>query len=65
MAGLIHSGSESSRVQDLLSTQEAQMSAIDKEKSNTNKTVLRYTIIVSGAILLLVLLKLGISYKKK
>jgi hypothetical protein len=65
MAGLIYSSGESSRIQDLLSTQEAQMSAIDKEKSNTDKTVLRYTIIVAGAVLLLVLLKLGISYKKK
>jgi uncharacterized integral membrane protein len=41
------------------------MSAIDKEKSNSNKTVLRYTIMVAGAVILLVLLKLAISNKKK
>ena len=37
----------------------------DKEKSNSNKTVLRYTIMVAGAVVLLVLLKLAISHKKK
>jgi hypothetical protein len=65
MAGLIYSGGEASRIQDLLSKEEAQMSAIDKEKSNSNKTVLRYTIMVAGAVVLLVLLKLAISHKKK
>jgi hypothetical protein len=65
MAGLIYDSSEMSRIQDLLNKEEAQMKGIDKEKETGNKTILRYTIIVAGAVLLLVLLKVGISYKKK
>jgi hypothetical protein len=65
MAGLIYDSSEMSRIQDLLSKEEAQMKAIDKEKETGNKTILRYSIIVAGAVLLLVLLKVGTSLKKK
>jgi len=65
MAGLIYDSSETSRIQDLLSKEESQMKAIDKEKQSSNSTILRYSIIVAGAVLLLVLFKVGISYKKK
>jgi hypothetical protein len=65
MAGLIYDSSEMSRIQDLLKKEEAQMSAIDKEKESGNSKILRYSIILGGAVLLLVLLKVGISYKKK
>jgi hypothetical protein len=65
MAGLIYDSSEASRIQNLLTKEEAQMSAIDKEKQAGNSAILRYTIIVAGAVVLLVLLKLGISKKKK
>lgn len=65
MAGLIYDSSEMSRIQDLLNTQEKQMVGIDKEKKNTDSTLLRYTIIIAGAVVLLVLLKVGISHKKK
>jgi hypothetical protein len=65
MAGLIYDSSEMSRIQDLLNKQEKQMVDIDKEKKNTDSNVLRYAIIGGGAVVLLVLLKIGISYKKK
>jgi hypothetical protein len=65
MAGLIYDSSEMSRIQDLLNKEEAQMKGIDKEKETGNKTILRYSILVAGAVLLLVLLKVGISLKKK
>jgi hypothetical protein len=65
MAGIIYDSSEMSRIQDLLNKQEKQMVDIDKEKKNTDSNVLRYAIIGGGAVVLLVLLKIGISYKKK
>ena len=65
MAGLIYDSSEMSRIQDLLNKQEKQMVDIDKEKKNTDSNVLRYAIIGGGAVVLLVLLKIGISYKRK
>ena len=65
MAGIIYDVTETSRIQDLLNKEEAQMSAIDKEKKTANATILRYALIVSGAIVLMVLFKLAVSYKKK
>lgn len=65
MAGLIYDSSEMSRIQDLLTKEETQMKLIDKEKETGNKTILRYTILVASGVLLLVLLKIGISRKKK
>jgi hypothetical protein len=65
MAGLIYSSGEMSRTQDLLNKQEEQMKGIDKEKEAQNSSVLRYTIIIAGAVVLLVLLKVGLSIKRK
>ena len=65
MAGLIYDSSEMSRIQDLLNKQETQMKAIDKEKEAQNSSVLRYAIIIGSSVLLLVLLKVGLSLKKK
>jgi len=65
MAGLIYDSTEASRIADLLNTQETQMKAIDKKKKVGNSNILRYSIILAGAVLLLALLKIGISKKKK
>lgn len=65
MAGLIYDSSESSRIADLLNEQESQMKAIDKEKEVGKSNIIRYSIILGGAVLLLALLKIGISKKKK
>jgi len=65
MAGLIYDSSEASRLQETLNKQETELSGIDKEKSVANSNVLRYSIIIAGSVILLVVLKVLISKKKK
>jgi hypothetical protein len=65
MAGVIYDSTEIGRIQDLLNKEEAQMSEIDKEKKISNATILRYSILLAGAVVLMVLLKIGVSRKKK
>lgn len=65
MAGLIYDSSEASRLQETLNKQETELSGIDKEKSVANSNILRYSIIIAGSVILLVVLKVLISKKKK
>lgn len=65
MAGLIYDSSEASRLQETLNKQETELSGIDKEKSFANSNILRYSIIIAGSVILLVVLKVLISKKKK
>jgi len=64
MAGRIYDDTESKRIADFLSNQTSELEKIDKEKEFSDKKVLRYTIILTGSVILLVLLKFLVSRKK-
>lgn len=64
MAGKIYDDSESKRIADFLSNQTSELEKIDKEKEFSDKKVLRYTIIIAGSVILLVLLKFLVNRKK-
>jgi hypothetical protein len=64
MAGKIYDDTESKRIADFLSNQTSELEKVDKEKEFSDKKVLRYTIILTGSVLLLVLLKYLVSRKK-
>lgn len=64
MAGKIYDDTESKRIADFLSNQTTELEKVDKEKEFSDKKVLRYTIILTGSVLLLVLLKYLVSRKK-
>jgi hypothetical protein len=64
MAGKIYDDTESKRIADFLSNQTSELEKIDKEKEFSDKKVLRYTIILTGSVILLVLLKFLVSRKK-
>ena len=64
MAGKIYDDTESKRIADFLSNQTSELEKIDKEKEFSDKKVLRYTIMLTGGILFLVLLKFLVSRKK-
>jgi hypothetical protein len=64
MAGRIYDDTESKRIADFLSNQTSELEKIDKEKEFSDKKVLRYTIMLTGGILFLVLLKFLVSRKK-
>ena len=64
MAGRIYDDTESKRIADFLSNQTSELEKIDKEKEFSDKKVLRYTIMLTGGILFLVLLKFLVSKKK-
>jgi hypothetical protein len=64
MAGKIYDDTESKRIADFLSNQTSELEKIDKEKEFSDKKVLRYTIILAGSVILLVLLKFLVSKKK-
>ena len=64
MAGKIYDDTESKRIADFLSNQTSELEKIDKEKEFSDKKVLRYTIIIAGSVILLVLLKFLVSRKK-
>ena len=64
MAGKIYDDTESKRIADFLSNQTTELEKVDKEKEFSDKKVLRYTIILTGSVLLLVLLKYLVNRKK-
>jgi hypothetical protein len=64
MAGKIYDDTESKRIADFLSNQTSELEKIDKEKEFSDKKVLRYTIMLTGSVILLVLLKYLVSRKK-
>lgn len=64
MAGVIYDVNEGLTMQDLLNKENTQMDLIDKEKANTDSKVLRYSIIIAGAIITLVTFKYFISKRK-
>lgn len=64
MAGKIYDDTESKRIADFLSNQTSELEKIDKEKEFSDKKVLRYTIIIAGSVILLVLLKFLVNRKK-
>jgi hypothetical protein len=64
MAGRTYDKTESDRIADYLSNQTSELEKVDKEKEFSDKKVLRYTIMLTGGILFLVLLKFLVSRKK-
>jgi hypothetical protein len=64
MAGKIYDDTESKRIADFLSNQTSELEKVDKEKEFSDKKVLRYTIILTGSVILLVLLKYLVNRKK-
>ena len=64
MAGKIYDKTESQRIADYLSNQTSELEKVDKEKEFSDKKVLRYTIMLTGSVILLVLLKYLVSRKK-
>jgi hypothetical protein len=64
MAGKIYDDTESKRIADFLSNQTSELEKVDKEKEFSDKKVLRYTIMLTGSVILLVLLKYLVSRKK-
>jgi hypothetical protein len=64
MAGKIYDDTESKRIADFLSNQTTELEKIESEKELTDKKTLRYTIMLTGGVLSLILLKFLISRKK-
>lgn len=64
MAGKIYDDTESKRIEEFLSNQTTELEKLESEKELTDKTTLRYAIILGGSVVLLVLLKFLISRKK-
>ena len=56
--------SEIARISSLLNEQQKQLDLVDKENDSTNKSILRYTILLAGGVLVLVVLKVLINKKK-
>lgn len=63
MAGKIYDKTESQRIEEFLSNQTSELEKVDKEKEFSDKKVLRYTIMITGSVILLVLLKYLVSKK--
>jgi hypothetical protein len=64
MAGRIYDKTENARIEEFLSNQTSELEKIESEKELTDKKTLRYTIMLTGGVLFLVLLKFLISRKK-
>lgn len=58
MSGVIYDNQESKRMDDFLSNQSKNLTAIDNEKEVMQKLVLKYSILVAGSVVLLV----GLNY---
>lgn len=56
--------SEIARISSLLNEQQKQLDLVDKESDFANKSILRYTILLAGGVLVLVVLKVLINKKK-
>jgi len=64
MAGRIYDKTESKRIEDFLNTQSTELEKIEQEKEVGNKNILRYTIMLTIAVVSLITLKYFISKKK-
>ena len=64
MAGRIYDSTESKRIEEFLSNQSSELDKVEAEKEIADKKVLRYTILLAGGVLSLILLKVLISRKK-
>ena len=64
MAGRIYDSTESKRIEEFLSNQSSELDKVDAEKEIADKKVLRYTILLAGGVLSLILLKVLISRNK-
>jgi hypothetical protein len=64
MAGRIYDSTESKRIEEFLSNQTSELDKVDLEKEISDKKILRYTILLAGGVLSLILLKFLISRKK-
>lgn len=62
--GRIYDASEAQRMNDLLTTQENLFKQQDSESEVANKSVLRYTVIIAGAVVVLIALKILIKKNK-
>ena len=62
--GRIYDASEVQRMNDLLTTQENLFKQQDSESEVANKSVLRYTVIIAGAVVVLIALKVLIKKNK-
>lgn len=64
MSGRIYDKTENARIEEYLSNQTSELEKLESEKEFTDKKTLRYTIMLTGGVLFLVLLKFLISKKK-
>jgi hypothetical protein len=55
--GKIYDTDEVGNIKEFLNTQTAELKALESEQSVTDKTVIRYAIIISGAIIVLLAVK--------
>jgi|LakMenE01Jun11ns_1017448.scaffolds.fasta_scaffold9892970_2 hypothetical protein len=56
-AGKIYDTDETTRIKDFLNIQTKELKALESEKSVTDKTVIRYAIVISGAVIVLLAVK--------
>jgi hypothetical protein len=64
MAGRIYDKTENKRIEEFLSNQTTELEKLESEKELTDKKTLRYTIMLAGGVLTLVLLKFLVNRKK-
>ena len=55
--GKIYDTEETTRINEFLNTQTSELKAIESEKSVVDKTVMRYAVIISGAIIAILAVK--------
>ena len=55
--GKIYDTDEVGRINEFLNTQTAELKALESEQSVTDKTVIRYAIVISGAVIVLLAVK--------
>ena len=55
--GKIYDTDEVGRINEFLNTQTAELKAWESEQSVTDKTVIRYAIVISGAVIVLLAVK--------
>ena len=55
--GKIYDTEETTRINEFLNTQTSELKALESEKSVVDKTVMRYAVIISGAIIAILAVK--------
>jgi hypothetical protein len=55
--GKIYDSEETSRIKDFLNMQTDEMKALESEESLVDKTIMRYAIIIGGAVIAILMVK--------